>query len=56
MKDLARYAMGGSQSDSALPSDVLVYRMVALKVIARDTLKLLPIDHHYTGFTLPDLE
>lgn len=56
MKDLARYAMGGSQSDGALPSDILVYRMVAMKVIARETFLLLPLGHHNKGCTLSDLE
>ena len=46
MKDIARYALGGSQSDSSLASEILIYRKVAMGVIQRNTFHVLPLNRH----------
>jgi hypothetical protein len=56
MKDLSRYALGGSQSDSSLPSEILVYRKVAMSILHRQSFCLLPLKRHDQGTTLTDLE
>ena len=56
MKDLSRYALGGSQSDSSLPSEILVYRKVAMSILHRRRFCLLPLERHDQGTTLADLE
>jgi hypothetical protein len=56
MKDIARYALGGSQSDTSLPSDILIFRKVATGVLHRKTFHLLPLSRHNKGITLAELE
>jgi hypothetical protein len=56
MKDLARYALGGSQADSCLPSEILIYRKVSMGVLQRQSFHLLPLNRHDQGTTLADLE
>ena len=56
MKDIARYALRGSQSDSSLASEILIYQKVALGVIQRNPFHLLPLNWHDQGMTVADLK
>ncbi len=56
IKDLARYALGGSQTDNSLPSEILIYRKVSMGVLQRQSFHLLPLSRHDQGTTLEDLE
>ena len=48
--------MGGSQSDSSLPSDILVYQKVAMSILHQQRFRFLPLKRHDQGTTLADLE
>ena len=56
IKDLAQYALGGSQTDSSLPSEILIYRKVSMGVLQRQSFHLLLLHRHDQGTTLADLE
>ena len=56
MKDLTRYAMGGSQSDGSLPSEILIYRKVAMSILTQQYFHLLPLNRRDQGTTMADLE
>ena len=56
IKDLARYALKGSQTDSSLPSEILIYRKVSMGVLQRQSFHLLLLNRHDQRTTLADLE